>query len=104
MNTEDNFNPENFGIENDEIAKMYAISDMEKDHKEWAYNQAIKFYSDFESLNIKNSIFQIKKLIKTNQIKKSNAIEMLDNIIKIFEESEEFEKCHVCNQIKKGIE
>jgi hypothetical protein len=28
---------------------------------------------------------------------------MLDNMIKVFLQDDEFEKCHVCNEIKKGL-
>ena len=28
---------------------------------------------------------------------------MLDNMIKVFSLDEEYEKCHICNEIKKGI-
>ena len=104
LNPDDNFDPEDSGIENDEIGKMHAIADMEEDHRKWAYNQAMKFYADFEYLDVKNSISKIKQLIKTREIKKADAILMFENIIKIFEEHEEYEKCDICNQIKKGIE
>jgi len=102
LNPDDGFDPEDF--ENNEIAKAYAIADMKEDHKKWAYNQAIKFYSDFENLNIKDSVKRVNKLIKNRDVKKLDAIQMFDNLIKIFEEHEEYEKCHICNQIKKGID
>ena len=28
---------------------------------------------------------------------------MLDNMIKVFSIDEEYEKCHICNEIKKGL-
>ncbi len=28
---------------------------------------------------------------------------MLANMIEVFKDDEEYEKCHVCNEIKKGI-
>lgn len=104
LDPDDKFDPNNSEIENDEIAKLHAIKDMEKDHIEWAHNQANKFYSDFKNLNVTTSIYKIKKLIEDGEIKKSDVILMLSNVIKIFETAEEYEKCHICSQIKKGIE
>ena len=28
---------------------------------------------------------------------------MLDNMIEVFSQDEEYEKCHICNEIKKGL-
>lgn len=100
---EDGFNPQDHGIEMDEIAKMYAIADMENEQKMWAKEQAEKFYSDFESLNIDEAIHSVKSLIKTGSVTEKDLLTLMDNMIKIFEETEDYEKCHVCLQIKKGI-
>jgi hypothetical protein len=102
-NPDDGFNPEDHGIENDEIAKIYALNDMKEDHNKWAINQALRFYSDFEALDIKKSIEEVTKSINAGDLKRSNVIETIDNMIAIFEDCEEYEKCSVCNKIKKGI-
>ena len=48
---DDGFNPNDHGIEMNEIAKLYAMEDMREDQETWAREQANKFYNDFESLN-----------------------------------------------------
>jgi hypothetical protein len=100
---DDGFNPEDHGIENDEIAKIHAMADMKEDHAKWARTQALKFYADFEHLDIQTSIKAVNELIKMKEVKKGDAITMLNHMIAIFEETEEYEKCNVCNQIKEGI-
>ena len=44
--------PNDHGIEMDEIAKLNAMADMKEEHEIWAREQANKFYDDFESLDI----------------------------------------------------
>lgn len=100
---EDGFNPEDHGIEMDEIAKMYAIADMEDEQKSWAKKQAEKFYNDFENLSIEESVIAVRALIKSKSVTKKEAITLLDNMIQVFQDIEEYEKCHVCLQIKNGI-
>jgi len=100
---EDGFNPEDHGVEMDEIAKMYAVADMENEQKIWARKQAEKFYGDFESLSTKEAILSVKALIKAGTVTKDDAITLMDNMIQVFEETEDYEKCHVCLKIKKGI-
>jgi len=46
---------------------------------------------------------EIKALLKAGEISLESVNLLLDNMIIVFEEDEEYEKCHVCNQIKKGI-
>ena len=41
---DDGFNPNDHGVEMDEIAKLYAMADMREDHEIWAREQANKFY------------------------------------------------------------
>jgi len=65
---EDGFNPEDHGIEMDEIAKMYAMEDMKESQREWAREQAEKFYKDFEDLDIPVAVSSIKKLIKSKEV------------------------------------
>lgn len=99
----DNFNPEDHGIEMDDIAKMYAMNDMRDSNYEWAKNKANIFYKDFENLNISKSITAVKALISLNEIQLEEVNIMLDNMIQLFQDSEEYEKCHKCLQIKHGI-
>jgi hypothetical protein len=100
---DDNFNPEEHGIEMDEIAKIYALSDIKESQREWAKAQAEKFYCDFEDLNIHAAASLIILMIKNKELELSNVNLMLDNMITIFQENEEYEKCHKCLQIKTEI-
>lgn len=100
---QDGFNPEDHGIEMDEISKMYAKADMENEQRAWAREQAEKFYNDFDGLSVKESVIAVKALIKSKSVSKQEAITLLDNMIQVFEEVEDYEKCHVCLQIKDGI-
>lgn len=99
----DGFSPEDHGIEMDEIAKMHAMADMKESQREWARSQAERFYSDFEKLDIKISIKSIVSMINPKELKLSNVNTMLDNMITIFQETEEYERCHICLQIKTGV-
>ena len=99
----DQFDPEEHGVELDEIARMYAERDMEDDKKSWAREQANRFYADFATLDIPNSILAIYDLITKKELTLPEVNEMVDNMITIFEEDEEYEKCHVCKQIKTGL-
>ena len=103
QNPDDGFNPNDHGIEMDEIAKLHAMSDMKEDQEIWAREQANKFYNDFESLNISDSILAVNSLIKTKVLSISQVNTMLDNMIDVFLLDEEYEKCHVCSEIKKGL-
>ena len=103
QDSDDDFNPEDHNIEMDEIAKMYAIEDMKESQREWAREQAEKFYKDFEDLDVEIAIHSIKKLIKTKEVSKDQVITMLNNMISIFQNDEEYERCHICLQIKNGL-
>jgi hypothetical protein len=103
LDPEDGFDPQDHNIEMDEIAKMYAIADMEDEQKTWAKKQAEKFYSDFDSLSVEESILAVKSLIKNEGVTLSEANTLLDNMIQVFQDDEEYEKCHICLQIKNGI-
>ncbi len=100
---EDGFNPQDHDIEMDEIAKMYAMADMEEEQKTWAKKQAEKFYSDFDKLSIEEAVLAVKSLVKTKSVTISEANTLLDNMIQVFQDDEEYEKCHICLQIKNGI-
>jgi hypothetical protein len=100
---EEDFNPEDHGIDSDEIAKIYAMQDMEEENRRWLREQANDFYNDFDDLDVDESIKEIKALVTADEISLESVILLLDNMISVFEEDEEYEKCHVCNQIKKGI-
>jgi|TARA_Y100000389_G_scaffold80251_1_gene76948 hypothetical protein len=100
---DDGFNPQDHDIEMDEIAKMYAMADMKEEQKTWARKQAEKFYSDFENLSVKEAVFAVKSLIKTKSVTITESNTLLDNMIQVFQDDEEYEKCHICLQIKKGI-
>lgn len=99
----DEFNPEDHGIEMDEMAKMYAEQDMAEEQKEWAREQANRFYRDFEKLDISQAITAVYALVKSGELDLAEVTTMLDNMIQVFEEDEEYEKCHVCKQIKIGV-
>jgi|TARA_R110000803_G_scaffold147097_1_gene212741 hypothetical protein len=103
QNPDDGFDPNDHDIEMDEIAKLHAMADMKDDQEIWAREQANKFYNDFEGLNITDSVLAVNSLIKTNALDIMQVNTMLDNMIKVFLQDDEFEKCHVCNEIKKGL-
>jgi len=100
---DDDFNPEDHGIEMDEIAKIYALADMKESQIKWAKTQAEKFYHDFENFNTRTTVSLIALMIKTKELDLNSINLMLDNMISIFQENEEYEKCHKCLQIKNGI-
>jgi hypothetical protein len=76
---------------------------MKEDQELWAREQANKFYNDFEGLDINDSVLAVNSLIKNKALDIIQVNTMLDNMIKVFLQAEEFEKCHVCNEIKKGL-
>lgn len=100
---DDGFNPQDHDIKMDEIAKMYAMADMKDEQKTWAKRQAEKFYSDFDNLSIEESILAVKALIKTKSVTVTEANTLFDNMIHVFQEDEEYEKCHICLKIKNGV-
>lgn len=100
---EDGFNPQDHEIEMDEIAKMYAMADMKEEQRSWAKTQAEKFYSDFENLSIEEAVIAVNALISTGDVTLTEANTLLDNMIQVFQDDEEYERCHVCLQIKNGI-
>jgi hypothetical protein len=100
---EDGFNPKDHGIEMDEIAKLYAMEDMKEDKRNWAREAANKFYDDFDSLEIPQAVMAIKGMINAEALDLNETNQMLDNMIQIFQDDEEYEKCHTCLQIKNGI-
>ena len=103
QNPDDGFDPNDHGIEMDEIAKLHAMADMKEEQEIWAREQANKFYNDFESLNISDAILAVGSLIKNKALNIKQVNTMLDNMIEVFKGDEEYEKCHVCNEIKKGL-
>ena len=103
QNPDDSFNPNDHGIELDEIAKLQAMADMKEEQEIWAREQANKFYNDFESLNVNDAILAVGSLIKTKVLNIDQVNTMLNNMIKIYEQDEEYERCHICYQIKKGL-
>ena len=103
QNSDDEFNPNDHDIELDEIAKLYAISDMKEDQEIWAREQANKFYNDFDGLDITDAVIAVNSLIKNKILDIKQVTTLLDNMIQVFQEDEEFEKCHICLQIKNGI-
>ena len=100
---DDGFNPNDHDIEMDEIAKLHAMADMKEEQEIWARQQAERFYNDFESLDISEAIIAVGSLIKNKALDLNQVNTMLDNMIEIFERDEEYERCHVCNEIKKGL-
>ena len=103
LDPEDGFDPQDHNIEMDEIAKLHAMADMKEDQEIWAREQANKFYNDFETLDIKESILAVTSLIKTKVLNINQVNTMLDNMIEVFSQDEEYEKCHTVNEIKKGL-
>ena len=81
QNPDDGFDPNDHGIEMDEIAKLHAMADMKEDQEIWAREQANKFYNDFETLDIKESILAVTSLIKTKVLNINQVNTMLDNNI-----------------------
>ena len=100
---DDGFNPNEHGVEMNEIAKIHAMADMKGDQEIWAREQANKFYNDFENLNITDAIIAVNSLIKNEALSITQVNIMLDNMINVFIQDEEYEKCQVCNEIKKGL-
>ena len=100
---DDGFNPNEHGVEMNEIAKIHAMADMKGDQEIWAREQANKFYNDFENLNITDAIVAVNSLIKNEALSITQVNIMLDNMINVFIQDEEYEKCQVCNEIKKGL-
>jgi hypothetical protein len=103
QNPDDGFNPQDHDIEMDEIAKLQALADMKEEQEIWARQQAERFYNDFESLDISEAIIAVGSLIKNKALDIKQVNTLLDNMIEVFENTEEYEKCHVCNEIKKGL-
>jgi hypothetical protein len=79
------------------------MADIKESQKEWLRTQAENFYSDFEKLNTDASIKSIIKMINSKELELGNVNIMLDNMIAIFQETEEYEKCHMCLRIKTGV-
>ena len=92
--------PEDFGLDPDEMGKLYAMEDMKKDRNEWAVEQAYKFYDDFDSLNVEEVVTNLHALIEDGTLRESQIRVMLENMISVFTDLEEYEKCHICHQIK----
>lgn len=104
LNRENEYNGDDFDVEGDEIAKIYALADMKEQEKNWAQEKAQLFYKDFEDLDINSAIRGIIQLIKKKEITKEATLDLFSNLIEVFEEVEEYEKCHKCNEIKKGVD
>ena len=65
----DDFNPEDFGLEPDEMGKLYAMEDMKSDQHKWAVEQAYKFYDDFDSLNVDQVVTNLHVLLKEGTLR-----------------------------------
>jgi len=87
-------------MDSNEMGKLYAMEDMKEDKEKWAIKQAYKFYDDFDSLNVDQVVTNLHVLLKEGTLRKSQVDVMLENMITVFTELEEYEKCHICNQIK----
>lgn len=103
QNYNDDFDPEDHGIENDEIAKIYAEADMKDEKLRWIEKRAEEHYEDFKNLSVSGAIQRINDLISSDSISSDSARIFLDNLIKVFSEKEEYEKCSICLKIKNGI-
>ena len=100
---DDGFDPNDHGIEMDEIAKLHAMADMNGDQEIWAREQANKFYNDFDGLDVTDAVIAVNSLIKNKILDIKQVTTLLDNMIEVFLADEEYEKCQVCNEIKKGL-
>ena len=96
----EDFNSDDFGLEPDEMSKLYAMEDMKEERRKWAIEQAYKFYDDFDSLDVEEVVSNLNGLIEQGTLRESQITTMFENMICVFQELEEYEKCHVCNQIK----
>lgn len=96
----DDFNLDDFELEPDEMGKLYAMEDMKEERKKWAVEQAYKFYDDFDSLDVEEVVHNLNKLISEGTLRETQVTTMFENMIMVFKDLEEYEKCHVCNQIK----
>lgn len=103
LDPDDGFNPEHHDVEMDEIAKIYAMSDMKKNQHDWVRTQADAYYTDFTKVNTTTAISSILAMINNKELILTNVNTMLDNMISLYQETEEYERCHVCLQIKTGI-
>ena len=45
----------------------------------------------------------VKSLVKIKSVTLAEANTLLDNMIQVFQDDEEYERCHICLQIKNGI-
>ena len=79
------------------------MADMKEEQRTWAKKQAERFYSDFENLSVEEAVLAVNALISTKNVTLSEANTLLDNMIQVFQDDEEYERCHVCLQIKNGI-
>ena len=96
----EDFNSDDFGLEPDEMGKLYAMEDMKEERRKWAIEQAYKFYDDFDSLDVDEVVSNLNGLIDQGTLRETQITTMFENMISVFQELEEYEKCHVCNQIK----
>lgn len=90
--------------ENDEIAKIYAMADLKTEHWNKTLQEVDYFYGDFSKYSSPNeAIRSIKGLIKTSELTLTTVHSLLENMIKVFEKIEEYEKCAFLLKIKKGL-
>jgi len=89
--------------EDGDLSKIYAEADMKEKKDQWFRNTAEEFYSDISKLDTEKSVDEIHKMIEAGELKFSTVIELLDNMIKVFQADEEYEKCKVCLDIKKEL-
>ncbi len=54
-------------------------------------------------MNVSDAILAVSSLIKTKVLNIDQVNTMLNNMIKIYEQDEEFERCHICNQLIKSL-
>ena len=59
----------------------------------------VKDYADKFGITVQT----VYNKIKNKELEVSKVNLMLDNMITIFQETEDYEKCHVCLQIKTGV-
>jgi len=87
----------------DEIAKIYAMNDIDDEWFKNALEMADDFYNDLKKHPLKGAIIEVNKSITNRVFSLEQVNTLLDNMIKLYVETEEFERCSFCSEIKKGI-
>ena len=93
----------NEDLDGNDIAKIYAERDMENYKKKWLKEKADLHYSDFKNLSIDAAVIAINFAIENSDVTRESSIELLENLIEIYKEYEEYERCSKLDNILKKI-